>query len=127
MKILGQEILNRGGDIIPLVLPVEDLKAPASANVSCLSIGGKLLINIRNLNYVLYHAEKMKNSHSFGPLVYLHPEADQTLTTYNYLCQLDNDFNIFAWACVDTSELDVPPKWEFVGLEDIRLIWWRKN
>lgn len=124
MRILGQDILNRGGDIIPLVLPVDDLKAPASANVSCLSIDGKLLVNIRNLNYVLYHAEKVKNSHAFGPLAYLHPEADQTLTTYNYLCQLDDDFNIFAWACVDTSELDVPPKWEFVGLEDVRLIWW---
>lgn len=124
MRILGQDIIKQGGDIIPLVLPVEELKAPASANVSCLSINGKLLVNIRNLNYVLYHAEKLKNSHAFGPLAYLHPETDQTLTTYNYICELDDNLNISAYSLVDTTESDVPPKWEFVGLEDVRLVHW---
>lgn len=124
MKILGQEIISKGGQIIPLVLPANMLKAPSSANVSTIAVNDRLLINIRNLNYVLYHAENNKNAHSFGPLVYIHPELDQTLTTYNYLCEMDDDFNISAAKMVDTSQLDVPPKWEFVGLEDVRLVVW---
>jgi hypothetical protein len=56
MRILCQDIINQGGDVIPLLLPAGELKAPASTNVSCLSINGKLLVNIRNLIYVLYHA-----------------------------------------------------------------------
>lgn len=122
--ILGQEIRKLGGKILPLILPHNDLKGPSSANVSIIHVNNKLVINIRNLNYVLYHAENSKNAHAWGPLVYIHPEKDQTLTTYNYLCQLNEDYSIYAYSLVDTSSLDVKPLWEFVGLEDARLICW---
>jgi len=122
--ILGQLIQKYNDKIVPLLLPTEVLKGPASANVSIINVNNKLLINIRNLNYVLYHAENLKNSHSYGPLLYLHPEHDRTLTTYNYLCELDKEYNINAYSLIDTSLLDVKPLWEFIGLEDGRLAYW---
>lgn len=124
MLILGQEALKYGGKVVPLILPIEELNGPTSTNVSVISINGKLVVNIRNLNYFMYHADKTKNPHAWGPLLYIHPEADRTLTTYNYLCELDDNFNISAWSWIDTSQLDVKPIWEFIGLEDGRLIVW---
>jgi len=124
MLILGQEALKYGGKVIPLILPIEELKGPTSTNVSIININGKLVANIRNLNYFMYHADKTRNPHAWGPLLYIHPEADRTLTTYNYLCELDDNYNITAWSWIDTSELDVKPIWEFIGLEDGRLIFW---
>jgi hypothetical protein len=122
--MLGQEALKHGGRVVPLILPIDELKGPTSTNVSVISINNKLVVNIRNLNYFMYHADKTKNPHAWGPLLYIHPEADRTLTTYNYLCELDDDYNISAWSWIDTSELDVKPIWEFIGLEDGRLIVW---
>jgi hypothetical protein len=124
MLILGQEALKYGGRVVPLILPIDEIKGPTSTNVSVISINNKLVVNIRNLNYFMYHADKTKNPHAWGPLLYIHPEADRTLTTYNYLCELDDDYNITAWSWIDTSELDVKPIWEFIGLEDGRLIIW---
>lgn len=122
--ILGQLIKEYNGKIVPLLLPIDKLKGPSLANVTITNINNKLVINIRNLNYVLYHSELNKNEHVWGPLLYIHPEADQTLTTYNYLCELDNEYNINAYSLIDTSQLDVEPMWEFIGLEDGRLIFW---
>ena len=124
MLILGQEALKHGGRVVPLILPIDELKGPTSTNVSVISINNKLVVNIRNLNYFMYHADKTKNPHAWGPLLYIHPEADRTLTTYNYLCELDDNYNISAWSWIDTTELDVKPIWEFIGLEDGRLIVW---
>jgi hypothetical protein len=47
-----------------------------------------------------------------------------TLRTYNYLCRLNKDLEITDSCLIDTSELDVEAKWEFVGLEDARLVKW---
>lgn len=124
MLILGQEAIKYGGRVAPLILPIDDLKGPTSTNASIICINGKIVVNIRNLNYFMYHSDKTKNPHAWGPLLYIHPEADRTLTTYNYLCELDDDLKISAWSWIDTSELDVKPIWEFIGLEDGRLIVW---
>jgi hypothetical protein len=127
MLMLGQEALKHGGRVVPLILPIDELKGPTSTNVSVISVNNKLVVNIRNLNYFMYHADKTKNPHAWGPLLYIHPEADRTLTTYNYLCELDDNYNISAWSWIDTTELDVKPIWEFIGLEDGRLIVWDKK
>lgn len=124
MLILGQEAIKHGGKVAPLILPIDELKGPTSANVSVINVNGKLVANVRNLNYFMYHADKMKNPHTWGPLLYIHPEEDRTLTTYNYLCELDDNLNISAWSWINTSKLDVKPIWEFIGLEDGRLISW---
>jgi hypothetical protein len=50
-----------------------------------------------------------------------------TLTTYNWYCELDENLDILSANKVDTSALDVPPLWEFVGLEDVRIARWENK
>ena len=86
---------------------------------------GDILVNIRHVNYTLYHSEAEQRFFSpWGPLSYLHPEKDQRLVTTNYLCRLDKNLNIINYTKVDYSALDTPPVWEFVGQEDVRVVQW---
>jgi hypothetical protein len=62
--------------------------------------------------------------HPWGPLVYLHEENNLRLVTHNILCKLNNNLDIIASEIIDTSLLDKDPLWEFVGLEDARIIRW---
>lgn len=121
---LIKNIINSGGYIKPLILPAKDIINPSLTNPSIFNDNGKLLINLRNVNYALYHAEKGLNEHPWGPLCYLHPENNWILHTYNILCELNNSLDIISYSQIDTSLLDVEPKWEFVGLEDGRLVKW---
>ena len=87
---------------------------------------GELLLILRHINYTLYHSENNQRFPSiWGPLSYLHPEKDQRLVTQNYLCRLDSDYNIINYTLIDTTKLDVPPIWTFVGEEDARLVKWK--
>jgi hypothetical protein len=89
---------------------------------------GDILVNIRHVNYTLYHSEKDQRFFSpWGPLSYLHPEKDQRLVTTNYLGRLDKEYNLINFTKVDYSKLDVPPIWEFVGEEDVRITQWDGN
>ena len=89
---------------------------------------GDILVNIRHVNYTLYHSELDQKFFSpWGPLSYLHPEKDQRLVTTNYLGRLDKDYNLINFTKVDYSKLDVPPIWEFVGEEDVRITQWDGN
>jgi hypothetical protein len=54
-------------------------------NPSIYNDQGELWMILRHVNYALYHSEKRKFHHSYGPLQYIHPENDRTLTTWNYL------------------------------------------
>ena len=119
-----QKIIIDGGKIFPLLVPSTKMIGPSLMNPSIINIDGKLLINLRNVNYVLYHAEHGMNEHSWGPLCYLHTEQHCVLATHNILCELDDNFNIKHSTIVDTSTLDVKPLWEFIGLEDARLAYW---
>jgi hypothetical protein len=85
---------------------------------------GDILVNLRHVNYTLYHAEnKQRFSSRFGPLSYLHPEKDQRLVTTNYLCRLDSELTMTDYALVEMQTLH-EPIWEFVGLEDARIVQW---
>lgn len=86
---------------------------------------GTIMANLRHVNYTLYHSENKQRFNSrWGPLTYLHPEKDQNLRTVNYLVRLNSDLILTNYTRVDTSQLDVKPLWEFVGLEDARLVKW---
>ena len=86
---------------------------------------GELLLILRHINYTLYHSENNQRFPSvWGPLSYLHPEKDQRLVTQNFLCRLDDDYNIVDYTLIDTTTLDVKPIWTFVGMEDARLVKW---
>ena len=122
--IFVQMVLDNGGDIQPLIMPAEETRGTALANPTILVRDGEILVNIRNLNYVLYHAENGKHEHIWGPLTYLNPENDVVLRTTNYICRLNPDLTVKQYLKVDTTKLDVKPLWEFIGLEDCRLADW---
>ena len=83
----------------------------------------ELLVNIRHVNYTLYHSEHKGFPHQWGPLQYIHPEDDQNLRTSNFIAKLNEDYSIKSTHTVN-MKLDVPPIWNFVGLEDARLFRW---
>jgi tetratricopeptide (TPR) repeat protein len=121
--------LEKGGSINYLILPANMTEGLGLTNPSILIQDGKYLLNLRHVQYALYHSEgEQKYQTSWGPLAYLNPEDDVTLRTTNYLCQLDpNTLAIDKFHKVDTFKLDVKPIWEFIGLEDARVVNWNDN
>ena len=116
--------LENGGSIHPLIIPNSELKGPSITNPSIYNDNGKILVNLRNINYTLYHSEKNKYEHQWGPLVYIHPENDMHLRTWNYLCEMDENMRIKKYHKIDTSDFPDKELWEFVGLEDCRIVRW---
>lgn len=120
-----KDCINNGSDLKPLLVEAKDMINPSLMNPSILTLpNNKVIVNLRNVNYLLYHAENSLNEHSWGPLCYLHPENQIELATHNILCSLNDNYDIERYSNVDTSTLDVKPLWEFVGLEDARLAYW---
>lgn len=116
--------VQNGGSIYPLIIPSHFTNGTGLMNSSILIYMDKIIVNIRHCQYSLYHSEKSKYEHQWGPLLYLNPENDLSLTTTNYICEVNSNFEISHFSKVDTSRLDVKPLWEFVGLEDARLVRW---
>jgi len=125
--IFVQMMLESGGKIAPLVIPSTETGGIALCNPTVLIHNNQILVNLRQLNYVLYHAELNQHEHIWGPLCYLNPENDITLRTTNYICRLNDDLTMKQYLKVDTSSLDVTPLWEFIGLEDCRLMYWEEK
>jgi hypothetical protein len=126
--MLCELTLKNQGFVNPLIVPISGGLGPSLSNPTILvSKENEILINLRNLNYVLYHSESGIFEHSWGPLCYLHEENNQRLVTNNVLCKLDSNFNIVSHNIVDTTFLDETPIWEFVGLEDGRLVEWNNK
>jgi hypothetical protein len=124
MKNFVQYAINNGGIIRPLIVDSQLTNGTGLFNPSILVDGDKIYINIRHCQYTLYHAELSRHEHPYGPLIYFNPENDITLTTTNYFGELNSDLSLKWISKVDTSKLDVKPLWEFVGLEDVRLVKW---
>jgi hypothetical protein len=123
---LVQKAVTNGGKLVPLVISKGLTSGTGLMNPSVfIDDDGDILVNLRHVNYTLYHSENSQMFPSiWGPLSYLHPEKDQNLRTTNYICKLDKDLVMTDYSVIDTSLLDVPPLWEFVGLEDARLVQW---
>ena len=123
---LVEKAVQHGGKLAPIVISDGLTSGTGLMNPSIfIDDDGDILINLRHVNYTLYHAENNQHFPSrWGPLSYLHPEKDRRLVTTNYICRLNNDLEMTNYAKVDTSELDVEPIWEFVGEEDCRLMQW---
>jgi hypothetical protein len=116
--------LESGGSIVNLSMPSQKCEGFALTNPSIFNDNGKIICNIRNVQYALYHSENKQQFQSYwGVLSYLHPEDDMHLRTQNALCydllEKTSEFNY-----VDTTELDKTPLWEFIGLEDARIVRW---
>ena len=123
---LAKLALTRGGQLKPLLIPALETNGTGLCNPSILvDTDGEILVNIRHVNYVLFHSEfEQKFCGLWGYLQYLNPEDYVYLQTQNYLCHLDSDFNIHKYDRVDTTRLDQKTQWEFIGLEDARLVRW---
>jgi len=123
--MLANQVIKHGGELIPLIIPSFETNGTGLMNPSIYNDNGKLILNLRHVNYTLYHCENEQLFiNRWGPLVYLNPENDVHLRTINFFCELDDDLKIKKYTKIDTSKLDVEPVWEFIGLEDGRLIRW---
>jgi hypothetical protein len=112
--------LQANGRIQPLTFNSKESGHTGLTNPSVLYADGKLFTNIRNVQYALYHSEFQQHfQNQWGCLAYLNPEDDITLRTKNFLSLDGGNFK-----AVDTSKLDKKPLWEFIGLEDARLVKW---
>ena len=118
--------LDKGGDLVPLKIPSSESLGEGLTNGSILFHKDKWLLNLRRVGYLFYQSEnKQKFPCPWGPLVYLNPENDVVLRTTNYICDLNSDtLEVDKWRKTDTTLLDRPPLWEFIGLEDARLQFW---
>lgn len=129
MNNFVKDAIENGGSIYPLLIPSTDLNNfPSLTNPTIYNDNGELYVNIRNINYTLYHSEKKKYEHQWGPLVYIHPENDWKLRTSNIFCKLNENFSIEWFTRIDTSKFDTyEPLWDFVGLEDGRIVRWNNK
>lgn len=125
MDTLAKEALQNGGGLHPLIIPSRFTGGTGLMNPSIVEWEGRLVVNLRHVNYTFYHSEAKLFQHQYGPLTYVHPENDINLRTSNYYLELDEELNVSSFHKVDTSLFDTyKPLWEFVGLEDARLVYW---
>jgi len=89
MENFAKYVLDRGGNVYPLIIPSTETGGTGLMNPSILNRNGKIIVNVRHVNYTFYHSEKKLFQHQFGPLTYLHPENDMHLRTWNIYCELD--------------------------------------
>lgn len=117
--------VDNGGSIHPLIIPAEQTNGLGLMNPSIINDDGVLRVILRQVNYTLYHSEKNTFNHQYGPLQYIHPEDDMHLRTWNWYLELDSDLNVSRYNKIDTSAFDsYDPQWDFVGLEDARIVRW---
>lgn len=122
------QALDAGGSIHPIIIPAELTNGTGIFNPSIHSVRGKIFCVVRHCQVTIWHSEKNILEHEWGPLVYLHPEDDHTLTTTNYFVEFDPDtLDMKSCSAIDFSKLNTPPRWNFIGLEDCRLIRWNEK
>jgi predicted GH43/DUF377 family glycosyl hydrolase len=123
--MFAKHVLNNSGSIHPLIIPAAETGGLGLMNPSILNDNGKLIVNLRQVNYTFYHSEAKLFQHPYGPLTYIHPEDDLYLRTTNWYIELDDNLAIARHTKIDTSRYDTyKPQWDFVGLEDARLVKW---
>ena len=121
-------VIDVGGSIHPIIIPASETNGTGLMNPSIFNDNGRLILNLRHVNYTLYHAEgEQLFINRWGPLAYLNPENDLHLRTTNFFCEIDNNLQVTSFTKIDTTKLDVEPIWEFVGLEDGRLTRWNNK
>lgn len=120
-------VLERGGEVKPLLFMAQETPGTGYMNPSIMSYNGTLMGIVRHVNYTFYHSEKKLFHHPYGPLTYLHPENDLHLRTWNYYVELDDDLNIMRSVKINTSRFKETEAWEFVGLEDARIVYWNNR
>jgi hypothetical protein len=124
MKTFAQVAFERGGSIHPLIIDPKLTGGLGLMNPSIYNDNGKLLVNLRSVNYTFYHSEEKLFQHPYGPLTYVHPENDIRLRTWNYYLELNDNYEVEKYYKIDTTKFPDKQLWDFVGLEDARLFRW---
>lgn len=124
MKTFAQVAFERGGSIHLLIIDPKLTGGLGLMNPSIYNDNGKLLVNLRSVNYTFYHSEEKLFQHPYGPLTYVHPENDIRLRTWNYYLELNENYEVERYCKIDTSSFPDKELWDFVGLEDARLFRW---
>lgn len=115
--------LTHGAIIRPLNIPLKDREYIGTCNPSIFWDGYRLRLILRRVNYALWSCnDQYKFATQYGPLWYITGDSEHHLKTINYLCELNG--NDLSHTLINTSKLDKEPIWEFVGLEDARLVRW---
>ena len=115
--------LTHGAMVYPLNIPLEDSEYVGICNPSIFLDDGIIKLILRQVNYALWNSDNQyKFTTQYGPLWYITPDDDIHLKTKNYFCELTDNGLESQW--IDTSDFDKEPLWEFVGLEDARLVRW---
>jgi hypothetical protein len=128
MDNLAKIAIQNGGNIYPLLIDSQNTNGTGLTNPSIfIDENGKILVNLRHVEYTLFHSEKKRYCHPWGPIQYLHRENDLHLRTNNFLCILDSNYSINHYSKIDTSVLDKEPLWDFIGLEDARIVKWNNK
>jgi FkbM family methyltransferase len=124
-KNFVRTVLAEGGQIKPLLISPNDSKGLGLCNPSVFIDNDEIWLILRSVNYTIYHCENGQTfNNRWGCMSYLNPENDLHLRTTNFLCKLTPELDIEKYWKIDTSGLDKEPIWEFVGLEDARLVRW---
>jgi len=102
---LVEKAVSQGGKLAPIVISHGLTSGTGLMNPSIfIDDDGDILVNLRHVNYTLYHAENNQRFPSrWGPLSYLHPEKDRRLVTTNYICRLNQELEMIDYAKVETS------------------------
>tara|TARA_A100001035_G_scaffold190715_1_gene152300 strand:- start:4926 stop:5939 length:1014 start_codon:yes stop_codon:yes gene_type:complete len=127
---LVKSIIDNGGIIKPIYIDNKDSGGTGVCNASILYVNDKLSMILRNVDYTLYSSENRQRYQSCyeGPSQYYHRDDDLNLRTKNFYCELDKKtLSIKNYTKIDTSKLDTTPIWNFIGLEDARLVFWNEK
>ena len=125
---LVAQLLEKGGRIEPLIVENSKSDGLGLCNPSIWHKEGttKYLVNVRKVSYYLHHCEgEQKYQTPWGPLNYVRPDDDPYLRTDNFIC----DFNLRNMKLtnprkINTNKFTKEPEWDFVGLEDARIVEW---
>jgi len=118
-------VLKEGGSVHPLFVDGHTSGVTGLMNPSVHVAFGRVFVNLRSVNYVLYHAENRRFPNRWGSLCHMQPECTNILATSNYLTELNENFQVKMISKVDTSFCDdLYPRWLFHGLEDARVVVW---
>lgn len=125
----GKYCIERGAKVKELYIPVTNQEWPGLCNPSIYNDNGQLRCIVRNINFVMHTSlDNERNWCDWGPLLYANrPEDGRWLKTRNFITTIDDNLNITNYTPIDTSRLDKKPIWEFVGLEDMRLVRWNNK
>ena len=127
---LVKEILKLDGMIKPLTIDSSATNGTGLCNPSLLYTNKELYMILRHVEYTLYvcEGEQKFQSRYEGPLSYYHRDDDLNLRTNNYFCTIDQTtLEISNFNKIDTVKLDSKPQWNFIGLEDARLVNWNNK